>query len=541
MRRYILEITRGLRLRIAASALVGTARVAVGLAFVALSKRAVDIATGQSEGNLTGCILGLAGALIAELICQAAGNRNTELTEAAMKDRLQQRVFGRLLAAPWEGREKFHSGDLLSRLTDDCRVAAECLCHTVPAIAIAATQLAGAFAFLWYFSRMLAVILLLLLPAFLLAGKVFYRRVRDLSRRIRETESRLQEQMQESLQHRILLIAYRQTRRAADAVRALHRERYRLIGRRTNITVYSRTAMTAGFEAGYLTAFLWGVAGLRNGTVTFGLMTAYLQLAGQIQRPIAELARLLPGVVQAHTALSRLAETEGPAAEPEEEEPEPAGEAGVAGVVMTDVTFGYPGMEKPVVDGFSHIFAPGSITALTGETGAGKSTLLRLMAALVRPQSGTIELTDSEGVSQVSAATRSRIVYVPQGNSLMSGTIRSNLLTGKADATDEELREALHAAAAEFVYELDGGLDTPCGERGDGLSEGQAQRIAIARGLLRPGTILLLDEISASLDEATERVVMERLSERRGRNTVIMVTHRSGVLPYCDAVVRLER
>lgn len=541
MIRRILHITSGFRGRIALIAAAGIARVAMALVFVALSKRVVDIAVGSSSGDLTACVAGLVAAIAVELICNATGSRASELAEADMKNALQERLFSRLMTAEWTGREKYHTGDMLSRLTDDCRVAAECLCRTVPTMAVDCFQLAGAFFFLWYFSPALAVILFCLLPVFILAGRIFYRRVRRLTERIRGIESRLQQTMQESLQHRILLLACRHTLRTVGAVKALHRSRYRVIRRRTRLTVYSRTAMLAGFEAGYLAAFLWGIAGLRRHTITFGTLTAYLQLAGQIQRPIADLARLLPALIQAHTAFSRLAAIE---MLPQEEVPqEPAAdEALPAGIALRDVTFSYPGSAKPVFSNFSHVFSPGSHTAIVGETGAGKSTLLRLALALLRPQKGDVSLLLPGGAEEaVSAASRSRMVYVPQGNSLLSGTIRDNLRLGRPEATDGEMYAALHVAAADFVKDLPHGLDTACGEHGDGLSEGQAQRIAIARGLLRPGTILLLDEISASLDEATETLLMQRLTELRGTHTILFVTHRPGVLPYCDQVLRIPK
>lgn len=272
-------------------------------------------------------------------------------------------------------------------------------------------------------------------------------------------------------------------------------------------------------------------------------MTAYLQLAGQIQRPLAELARLLPGLIQSHTAFSRISEIENLPSE------ELSSESAIdesdlpAGISFHDVTFRYPGASRPVFSNFSHTFAPGSKTAIMGETGAGKSTLLRLILALLRPQEGEIDLiTGSKehyASTPVSAMTRNRIVYVPQGNSLLSGTIRYNLRTANPDASDEEMRAALHDAAADFVFDLKYGLETTCGEHGEGLSEGQAQRIAIARGLLRPGSILLLDEISAALDEETERLLMQRLSARKSAHTLLIITHRPGVLPYCDNILTL--
>lgn len=543
MIRYIWGITAGFRRRIAVSASAGITRVVIGLIFVALSKKTVDLATGDASGNLPLCVVGLVTAVVVELICAAIGNRTTELSEADMKNKLQERLFSRMMTTTWNGNERFHSGETLSRLTEDCRVAAECLCKTVPTVMIAAVQLVGAFLFLWYFSPWLAIILIIILPLFFFAGKVFFRKMKVLTRRIRDIESRLQERMQESLQHRILLITCRQTYRTIEAITALHHSRYSIIRKRADITMYSRTAVIAGFESGYLAAFLWGITGLYRGTITFGMMTAYLQLAGQIQRPLAELARLLPGLIQSHTAFSRISEIE---SLPSEENPSDSTtdeDNKPAGISFRNVSFRYPGADHPVLSHFTHVFTPGSKTAIMGETGAGKSTLLRLILALLRPEEGEIDIiTESEGDRTsipVSAMTRSRIVYVPQGNSLLSGTIRYNLRTAKPDATEEEMRAALHDAAADFVFNLKYGLETTCGEHGDGLSEGQAQRIAIARGLLRPGSIMLLDEVSASLDEETEKTLLRRLSSKRDSHTIIFVTHRSGVLPYCDSTLSL--
>lgn len=544
MIRYIWGTTTGFRRRIAISALAGITRIVTGLAFVALSKRTVDLATGDASGNILICVAGLVAAIVIELLCAAIGNRTTDLSEADMKNKLQERLFARLMKTTWNGNERFHSGEVLSRLTEDCRVVSECLCRTVPTVIIAAVQLVGAFVFLCYFSPLLAVTLIVILPAFFFAGKIFFRKMRVLTRRIRDIESRLQEKMQESLQHRILLVACRHTKRTIDAVAALHHSRYSIVRKRTNITMYSRTAVIAGFEGGYLAAFIWGIAGLYKGSITFGMMTAYLQLAGQIQRPLAELARLLPGLIQSHTAFSRLLEIEGMPIEDETSELSVDWKNDPAGISFRNVSFRYHGSDQPVLSHFSHTFAPGSKTAIMGETGAGKSTLLRLILALLHPQEGEIDIISRSGKLTtsipVSAETRSRIVYVPQGNSLLSGTIRHNLRTAKPDATEEEMKAVLHDAAADFVFSLKFGLETTCGERGGGLSEGQAQRITIARALLMPGTILMLDEISSSLDEETERLLMQRLSERSASHTILFVTHRNGVIPYCDDILKIS-
>ena len=543
MIRYIYGLTQGFRRRIAFIASAGIIRVVSGLTFVWLSKRAVDVATGEVFGNIILCAVGLIITLSIELICSAVGNRTTDLSEADMKNMIQERIFRHLMSASWPGKEKYHSGDVLSRLTEDTRVISECLCRTVPTVIIAFIQSISAFLFLWYFSPLLAIILVVIFPVFIILGKFFFKKMRILTKRIRDIESRLQEKMQESLQHRILLVTCRHTLRTIETITALHLSRYGVIRRRANITMYSRTAVIAGFETGYLAAFLWGINGLYRGSISFGMMTAYLPLVGQIQRPLAELSRLLPGLINSHTAFTRLQEIEKMPIENASASSEISLINSQTGIYVNNISFSYQGNSHNIFNHFSHTFLPGSKTAIMGETGSGKSTLLRLILALLKPQDGEISLiiksADKEILVPISPATRNRIVYVPQGNSLLSGTIRHNLRIAKPDATEDEMKAALHDAAADFVFDLKYGLETSCGEHGDGLSEGQAQRIAIARGLLSKGTILLLDEISASLDENTEKLLMQRLSERKNSHTILFVTHRTGVLPYCDNILHL--
>jgi ABC-type bacteriocin/lantibiotic exporter with double-glycine peptidase domain len=213
------------------------------------------------------------------------------------------------------------------------------------------------------------------------------------------------------------------------------------------------------------------------------------------------------------------------------------------GVRLENVCFAYPDSVSDVLSDFSYDFAPGSRTAIVGPTGVGKSTLIRLLLSLLHQRSGEISLYSADGVVNVpvSAATRRNLVYVPQGNSLFSGTIRDNLLVGNPDATEQQMLEALHTAAADFVQELPYGIDTQCFEKGAGLSEGQAQRIAIARALLRPGRILLLDEFSSALDAQTETLLLERLTATRSDRTMIFITHRDRVIDFCDATLSISK
>lgn len=512
--------------------------------FVYVSKKLVDTAVAMYSGADTGNSLAVwAGFMVAVILVRILVNAlRTYLqtrTEISMKNGLRHRLFDIVLHLQGDGAVRRHSGDILNRMQEDVRMVSSVMAVSVPSLFGTALQFTAALVFLVVLDVRLAAVIVAVVPVGILIGRFVTARVRKLTLDIRESDSLVQSHIQESIQHVNVLQSLEYTSVSASELNELQDGLYGNEIRRTRFSILSRIVISVAFQAGHAVAFLWGVYGIASGTVTYGMMTAFLQLVGQIQRPLVDMSSMIPSLIHATASVDRIMEIE---SLPREDTPEPVFMDGTAGVRMEGVCFAYPDSASDVLHDFSFDFAPGSRTAVVGPTGAGKSTMIRLLLALLKPKKGVISLYSSckDDMSvPVSAATRCNLVYVPQGNTLFSGTVRENVLMGNPEATDEQICEALRAAAADFVFGLPAGLDTQCFEAGAGLSEGQAQRLAIARALLRPGSVLLLDEFSSALDSETENTLMERLTSRLPDHTMIFITHRERIIDYCDSVLRL--
>lgn len=535
---WLWNASGGFRMAIAGCALTGTLHVGVSLYFVYVCKHLIDIATGVSENHLTTYIASLVLCLVLQLLQSIIRSRLATRTEIRLRNELHRRLYVHLMGSCWSGRDTLHTGDVLNRLEEDVVTLTDALCRTIPAVFITLMQLCGALWFLAQLDIRLTGILVFIMPIALLLSKSYVRKMRKMSRDIRDTDSLIQSHLQENLQHRILIRTLEYTAQSVIRLVTLQGTLQNKIMHRTDLSVFSRSMVQIGFMTGYAVAFLWGVFGLQNGTVTFGMMAAFLQLVAQIQRPMVDLSRQIPAFIRVFTSTERLAEL---ADLPQEQQGSPIRLSGTLGIRIRNLAYAYPGSKRKVLDSFTYDFMPGSLTAIVGETGVGKSTLIKLILALFQPDEGEIRFYNKEQEVTASPLTRCNLSYVPQGNTLVSGTIRDNLLMGNPNATEEELCSALRTAAADFVFSLPEDMNTLCGERGSGLSEGQAQRIAIARGLLRPGGILLLDEPTSSLDNETEQLLLQRLSERLEEKTLILISHRETITRLCTAVVRLEK
>ena len=529
----------------------------LALCYVFISKSLVDVASCSEDklpqvladiafcgetgrgGTLVVLACAMLIAILLRIAFQSCISYLESKAEIKIANRLRQEEFDILMRLKSDYRKRWHSGDLVNRLQSDVSAVASTVGRSIPNLIGAVLKFAAAFAYLLYLEARLAWVLVLVIPLGIFGGRYVLRRIRRLTLAVREGDSKVQSHVQESVQHLSVIQGLEYGSCSSEELEMMQEDFYSKVMKRTRFSIVARVLTGLAFSLGYAIAFLWGVRGLWLGSVSFGLMTAFLQLVGQIQRPLMEMSEQLPGIFHCSASIDRLIEIEGM---PLEDEGEAVMMNGIAGIRIESLNFHYPDGKEQIFKDFSHDFKPGSHTAVIGETGIGKSTLIKLLMALLQPDSGRISIYDRQGNSvEASSRTRCNLVYVPQGNSLFSGSIRDNLLMGKPDADEAEMKKALHRSAADFVINMPDGLDSQCFEAGGGLSEGQAQRIAIARALLRPGSVLLLDEFSSALDPDTEKLLLERLNDGTGDKTMIFITHRERVAEYCGDILRIDR
>ena len=519
----------GNRLQAILNALIGIADVVLSLAQVWAVKHAIDVASGSERGSIYLAVGVMAVLILCGFAINIAGVWVRNILGVRAQNLMQQQMLDRILQSRWHNRSHHHSGDILNRLEFDVSTVVTFLTETIPSTISVVLMFMGAFFCLFSMDRMLAVVLVAIIPLFLAVSKIYMNQMRGLTRLVRDSDSRVQSAMQETVQHRMVI---KTLEACGDMVERLEHTQAQLrknVVRRTSFSVFSNFILNFGFALGYLIAFLWAAVRMSAGTLTFGGMTAFLQLVNKIQAPARSLTKLAPAFVGVFTAAERLMELE---EEPIEEQGNPICLAAPCGLRINDISYRYEDGTRDVISHLSFDFRPGSCTAILGETGAGKTTLVRMLLALMSPQQGNITIYNAEEELMLSPLMRCNFVYVPQGNTLMSGTIRDNLRLGKRDATEKEMCEALSKSCADFVFTLPNGLDTRCGEQGGGLSEGQAQRIVIARALLRNRQIMVFDEATSALDGDTEcRLLRNILADNE--HTVIFITHRPAVLEYC--------
>ena len=537
--KWFLANSKGIRLNIIVRIAAGLLQTVLALLVVWLSKRLIDdVALSGTMSEMVTQALILAVTVVAGVGLRQLNQYLSNMANIAKIAELRLYHFGMLFRRKLYEDSNLHSGDVTSRMAKDIDTVSDTLAVQLPQVIVMSMQLLGAFLLMRWFDHRLAWALVLLTPIALAVGKYVTHKLRHLTLAIREDESLIMAKIQESMEQNAVLRSLQGEQWMQDRVGELQDRQTGNYIHRSRFMVISRFALGCTFSLGYMLAFVWGAYGLRSGAITFGVMTSFLQLVGQIQHPILSLLNAFPSIIYSTASIDRLQDM----TEHQEEDSATGTNEEVVtplGISIDDVSFRYATGDSEVISHFTHDFKPGSKTALVGATGIGKTTLFRLILNFIKPISGSVSFY-GEGFSHAADnSMRRHLVFVPQGNTLISGSIRNNLLLAKPDASDDELRQVLHVACADFVFDLPHALDTELAEHGGGLSEGQAQRIAIARGLLRPGSIMLLDEISSALDERTERELFSRLLASRPDTTMLLITHRLSVADICDSKIEL--
>ena len=536
--RWFIDNSRGIRLNILVRIMAGLLQTGLALCVVWLSKRLIDdVAMRGTMSEMAVQALLIAAAVVAGVSIRQLNQYLANKAFIKKVAELRLAIFSQLFNRRLFEANDIHSGDVTSRMAKDIDAVSETLAVQLPQVVVMTIQLVGAFLLMRWFDSRLAWALILITPLAIIIGKYISHRLKRITLSIREDESRIMARIQERVELNVVLRALQGERWMQDRVEELQDRQTANYIRRSRFMVFSRFALGCTFGLGYMLAFVWGAYGLRTGAITFGVMTSFLQLVGQIQQPILSLLGAFPSIIYSTASIDRLKEMEH-GEEKQSCDGEDITTRTLLGIRMDNVTFRYAKGDREVMSNFSHDFRPGTKTAILGTTGAGKTTLFRLILNFIQPDSGEVTFYGNGFTHAADKSMRKNVVFVPQGNTLISGTIRNNLLMAKPDASDEELHTALHTSCADFVFDLPQGIDTVLSEHGGGLSEGQAQRIAIARGLLRPGAVFLLDEISSALDEDTERELFSRLFAARPSTTILLITHRKKVAALCDE--RLE-
>ena len=510
----------------------GTADVALALLIVWLSKRLIDVASGSIAGEIWPLVGGLGACFLLSIGIRNWLSLYTVRKQTAIRNELAGYFFSYVIRAEWNSIRGIHSGEIMSRVDTDIEDITRLLTYTFPQFAVTFLKLSGAFCFLFLMDRWLACVLAGLIPVVLLFSKFYFKKMRYLSMEQKEARSLVRQFFQECVQHIETAKAFRLEGVFERRLLQYQEKEAGIITRQSFFSFYSNMVLSVGFAAGYLITFSWSVFQLEAGLITFGTMTAFLQLVNMIQGPASGLVSLVPGFVSSYTAAERLRELEQVEQEVCEE---PIYMDKPEYLQFKNVSFSY----SPHISLMEHVdmlFEPGKMYALAGKTGCGKTTLFRLMLGFVRPLEGRIILSDGKRQIEIGQRTRGNFCYVPQNNFLVSGTIRHNLQQVRPEATEEEIYSVLRQVAGEFVFKQPAGLDTLLNEAGGGLSGGQIQRLAIARALLCPGKILLLDEITSALDKDTEYEIINTLKKNVRDRIIIIVSHKPEVIVECDRV-----
>lgn len=528
--KWLFGRTKGLRLRLTIISITNLIYAVISVMFALFCRGIIDSAVSGSKEEFAKYSLYLIGTIIAQLLLRLIASFFDEQTRSEFEIRMRADIISQLMKADFSQICSTHSGELLNRIFSDVAVAADGVVSIVPAVINCAARIICAAAVLIVLDSRFFIVFMAGGIVIFLSSLIFRSRMKKLHTEVQEKEGLMRSVMQETVENLLTIKTFGVENKMLSLVNNKQNEHYSSKIKRRCFSIAAGAGLDLAFSAGYVFAIIWGSYGIFTSVMTYGTLTAVLQLVGQLQSPFSGLSSMLPKYYGMIASSERIIEL---TTLPEEPLPEKKlSYDDLEKISFSDVCFSYG--ENKVIRNATFDIDKGSITSLTGISGGGKSTLFLMLMGIYQNQSGVLCFRTAGESYSPGRETRSLFAYVPQGNRLFSGTISDNVSMLAEDPSEEEIMSALKIACADkFIAELPQGLNTPVGEKGFGLSEGQAQRIAIARAILSRAPILLLDEATSALDEETEAQLLENIKALQNK-TVLIVTHRPAALKICN-------
>ncbi len=543
--KWLLKYVSRYRAEVFLYVVIGVLSIGMGLGSSVASKYLIDAVVSHGNETIAVTVAAVVGLSIAQIVVGAGASRISSIVGTRINNEIRANIYEHIVLSRWEDINKYHSGDLINRLEGDVNTVSGSVISFIPNVFTKLTQFIGCLAIVLYYDPTMVVFALISAPFFVLSSRFSAKMMRKFNLQSREMNGKIISFGEESMQNLQTLKAFDLTRRYTENFKVLLQSYRKMRLDYDKFSIVMSICMSLiGLVVSY-SCYGWGVYRLWQGAISYGTMTLFLQLSGQLTTSFSSLVSLVPSAISIATAAGRVMEVTELSRENDSDKDlaedllKTASENGVS-VFANGVTYTYDDGEQAVLNEVDFCVNPGETIAFVGPSGEGKTTLLRLVLGLVEPDSGKIEMKIGENNVKISDSTRRFCSYVPQGSAVFTGTVADNLRIVRPDATDDELKNALKIADAwSFIEDLPMGLNTLIGERGVNFSEGQVQRISIARAVLRDAQVLVMDEATSALDSETENRVLHNLMESNPKRTCILTTHRPSMLKYCDRVYRI--
>lgn len=534
--RWILKNSKSAILPVIVTCILSAINSVATVYLALVSRSVIDIATGDMEGNLVNTVFLLFGVILTHFVTMFLASILKNKTHIDLSITYKKVLFPTILRKKYSEISAFHSGDLVNRLTNDVETVVTGSVNIVPSVVSLTSKIITCVIALYILSPFVALAVVPIGAVIFVGNRIFRAKFKELHKECQRTDSAVRSFMQEAFENLAVIKSFLSGESIENRLKDNMLENRKLRLKRSLLRVTVTVLISLIFSLCYYLVLTWGAANL-NTAVTYGTLMGLLQLISNIRAPLQGATGIIPSYYAALASAERLMEIEVLEDERRPLENKKLGKIkkSFTKIVAENLDFSYK--DNHVIKDSNFHIERGAITALVGESGSGKSTLFKLLLGLLTPQYGTLKF---DSATEINETTRPLFSFVPQGNMLLSGTIRDNITFFNGDIAEEKIISAVKTAVAyDFISELPKGLDTVINERGSGLSEGQIQRIAIARALLSDSEIILLDESTSAVDEETEAQLVKNLKAIKDK-TIIFITHRSSSLKACDHILTVE-